>query len=497
MDILQPYAIDIEGLEELPIIELAPPFMTPEKEAEEARLQKDGRIRQHADFFAEREAGAALARREREEAEISGTLSPDAEAFLELKLRPRVTEAHEYRPTHRMPLVEDLFFRNSLTWVAGQSGTFKSFITADLAFRHGAGDMDYHGRRMTGGRALLVVAEGAAGYADRKTAWEMEHEREVKNVSIYPFPLQLADTIKEMPALIAYLRQEEEAGTPFTLIVFDTQAMCTMGVDENSSEVNVVIGMLHRIREVSGACVMTVHHFGKNKSAGMRGSSMIYAAADTVCVLKRNDDEITVKLSTAQSDEGKQKDGITEKDLLSLDMRSHRVGEGYWPDKPVYSLVPLATTGRAGTSDDDAPEVDESPIPALTPRQLFHLQELSAYQEDGVSASDFAKDMDREESREPAGGRVTRQAARKVWVQELKPKGLVELVPKQTSKWRVTARGGAAIMRALKDAQATGEKWSERAQNHRVRGRVREPYGEALPEPDRTLSEPGSDQGEP
>lgn len=198
-----------------------------------------------------------------------------------------------------------------------------------------------------------------------------------------------------------------------------------------------------------------------------------------------------VVLSTAQADEGKQKEGINERDFLTLELASHVVGEDYFGD-PVTSLAPRAVDRTV--ADESA---TNEPIPALSPRQMYYLQELSAYQEDGVSASDFAKDMDREESREPAGGRVTRQAARKVWVQELKSKGLVELVPKQSSKWRVTPRGAAAIMRQLKEGQSTGEKWVERARNRRVRGRVREPYGEPLGEPERTLGEPYSDQGEP
>jgi len=461
-----------------------------DKEAEEARTLSvlEANIKRQQKAFEN-------VRREREEALAVGTLSAEAEVFHELHLKPKLTEAHDFQPKIKTPVVQNLFNKNSLCWVVGSSGTFKSFVTADLAFRYGAEDMDYHGRKMTHGRSLIIVAEGAEGYAHRKTAWEREHDKTVKDVVIYPGALQLASIEKEMAALIHHLREEDAAGRPYGLIMVDTQAMCTVGVDENSSEMNQVINVLHRIRETSGACVVVVHHFGKDKRAGMRGSSMLYAAADTVLVLKRADDAMDVTLSTAQADEGKQKEGINEKDFLTLELKSHVVGEDYFGD-PVTSLVPVP--GATGSHDThDAPAEDAEPIPALSPRQMYYLQELSAYQEDGVSASDFAKDMDREESREPAGGRVTRQAARKVWVQELKPKGLVELVPKQTSKWKVTARGAAAIMRALKDAQETGEKWVERAQNHRVRGRVREPYGETIPEPERTLSEPYSDQGEP
>ena len=86
---LQPAAVDIADMVELLIPELYPPFQS--KEQEEATLEKArlDRVKKHAEFFSERDEGAALARREREEAEISGRLTPDAEAFYELKLKPR------------------------------------------------------------------------------------------------------------------------------------------------------------------------------------------------------------------------------------------------------------------------------------------------------------------------------------------------------------------------------------------------------------------------
>lgn len=401
-------------------------------------------------------------RREREEAEIGGRLTADAEAFRELRLKPKITEAHLFEPKVRTPVVQGLFYRDSLCWVAGQSGTFKSFVTADLAFRYGAGDMDFHGLRMTGGRALLVVAEGSAGYADRKTAWEREHEREVKNVSIFPAPLQLGDTLKEMPALVSYLKEEEEAGRPFGLIVFDTQAMCTVGIEENGSEMNLVINVLHRIREVSGACVLVVHHFGKNKAAGMRGSSMIYAAADTVCVLKRQDDENEVTLSTAQADEGKQKDAITQSDFLTLDMKAHPVGEDYFGDT-VFSLVPVAGESRGHDIHDQDEEVPEE-LPVVTTKQMEHLKAISFYEGSPTSPSGLTELMN-----EQAGAKLySRNGVRNALI-SLRKLGCVTEAGK--AQWRITALGGAVILREMSDRTRTGEGWVERAgRSHRGRG---------------------------
>lgn len=427
-----------------------------EREAAEAEQKK------FDDYERRRQAAQDKIRREREQAEIDGHLSEEAELFRDIRLRPHVAEAHDFEPTVRTPVVQGLFYQNSLSWVAGQSGTFKSFVTADLAFRYGTDDMDYHGKKMTHGRALLVIAEGAAGYADRKTAWEAQHGRQVKNVSIYPAPLQLGDTIKEMPALRSYLAEERDAGRPFDLIVFDTQAMCTIGVDENTSEMNLIVNVLHRIREVNGACVMVVHHFGKNKSAGMRGSSMIYAAADTVCVLKRKEDETTVLLSTAQSDEGKQKDGIAEKDLLALEMVAHPVGEDFFGD-PVFSLVPVAddTPGRAMTDM----EIEEATsLPDVTENQMVYLKLLANYEHRGATASDMAEKLVRE--RGPV--KNARQNVRNQMVDLAKLEPSLAAQPSPRGPWFITPAGVGVIARQI----ALGENWVEYAGSRRSRKRV-------------------------
>ena len=439
-----------------------------------------------------RAAAQERVKREREEAEIAGELSGEAQAFHDLTLKPRLIEASAYQPRQRVPVVQNLLNRNTLTWVAGPSGTFKSFVTADLAFRYGSEDMAYHGRRMTHGRALIIVAEGEDGYAHRRVAWEAQYKREVKNVVFYPGALQLGNIERDMAALLYHLREEEEAGQGYGMIIVDTQAMCTVGIDENSSEMNRVINVMHRLRQVSGACVIAVHHFGKDERKGMRGSSMQYAAADTIIVLKRKPDSMQVTLSTSQADEGKQKDLPTEADFLTLEMRFHVTGTDYFGDD-VTSLAAMQADGQEGAQTEEAERV-----PDLTGRQFYYLSELTAYQEWGTSPSDFAKDVNGEDGNLPRDGhRVTRQSVRKVIVQELEPKELVQPVKGDTTKWRVTPLGVKAIEKRLREDSEGGPEGPESKINIRVRGRVREPYGTELPNPSENDCEPCPDLREP
>lgn len=462
-----------------------PEFLPADVVEADAQAEREKRVAAHASYQEEQEEGRQRARMKREEAHISGALTPEAELFRDARLKPRIAEAHDFQPQVRTPIVQGLFFRNTLTWVAGTSGTFKSFVTADLAFRYGAGEgMDFHGKRMTHGRALLVVAEGAAAYADRKTAWERHHGRPVENVSIYPAPLQLGDTLKEMPALLSYLKEEHDAGRPFGLILFDTQAMCTVGLDENSSEMNLVVNVLHRVREISGACVMVVHHFGKQKGAGMRGSSMIYAAADTVCILNRKEDAMDVVISTAQADGGKQKDAIAEKDILTFDMKAYPVGEDYFGD-PVFSLVPVAVEG--GSHDVHEAEED-APInlPGVTEIQLYYLRGINTYEAHGAAPASLRERLLSEDYAEapPKGHIVDRQTPGNR-MQDLSKKGLTEQVAGRKGWWRITPLGLSVVVQDRIDRSRTERIWTERkARRGLVQGMVQGASEPELPNQD-------------
>jgi hypothetical protein len=236
--------------------------------------------------------------------------------------------------------------------------------------------------------------------------------------------------------------------------------------------------------------MIAIHHFGKDPRAGMRGSSMQYAAADTIVILKRQTDSMQVTLSTSQADEGKQKDLPTQADLLTLEMDVHVTGIDYFGD----DVQSLAAT-LAGEQDTQEEAED---IPDLTDRQLYYLTELAAYQEWGTSPSDFAKDVNDADGRQPPDRhRVTRQGVRKVIVQELEAKGLAQPVKGDKTKWRVTARAARAVDKHLRKDPEGAHRWLTEASDSRVRGRVREPDADALPNPSENDCEPDSDLREP
>jgi hypothetical protein len=91
------------------------------------------------------------------------------------------------------------------------------------------------------------------------------------------------------------------------MIICDTQARITVGVDENSAQdMGQVVAHLERLREVSAACVTLVHHSGLNGEHA-RGSSSIRAAMQTELAVTKAGPVVTIK-TAKQKDHEQQPD---------------------------------------------------------------------------------------------------------------------------------------------------------------------------------------------
>lgn len=482
MDISQPLPISFDpDTGDILLPGETPQFLTPEAQAAEADQERQKRVDLQSGRIEEFEEAREQAERRRQEAELSGRMSPAAQLYHDLAIAPQVVSSIDFTPSQRVPVIQGLLDRDTVNWIAAGSGSFKSFVAGDLAFRYGAEDMDYYGMKMTHGRALIVLAEGAPGYAFRQQAWEKHHDRQVKDVWYLPHAVQLGQS-EQVSALVHYLRTEAEAGREFGMVIIDTQAMSTVGIDENGSEMNSVITQLGRIRDVASACVVVVHHFGKDARSGMRGSSMLYAAADTIIVTKRDKkkteggkDEplMSVTLSTSPADNGKQKDLVARGDFLKLEMVSYRLAEDFFGD-PITSLCPVADAGGSSVTYTDEGE-SAAPLPDVTDKQMPYLRVLGFYELDGSSPSGMAARMN-----EQAGSKVTYGSLVRNKMVELKRLGLAEQ-PTPKGPWFITPRGVGVIARDI----ALRQGWVDRAAPRRgvsqeVSGGAAKPLGETF-----------------
>lgn len=253
------------------------------------------------------EADGALWRR--------GTLSP-----AELMARPRPE-----------PIVSGLLYRDTLAWLIGKSGSFKSFVALDLA----AAVADENGRKwlgraVYGGPVLYVVAEGAGGMGLRVQAWTERHGSMSERLRLLPRAVQAKGD--RWPTLVELARQLGPA-----LIVIDTQARVSVGVNENSNtEVGELIARLDELRAATRACVLVVHHIGR-AGEDARGASALDGAQDTELKVERvgGPKALRVKLTV-----DKQKDA-PDTDAVMLDLESVELGRDETTGETLSSLVVL------------------------------------------------------------------------------------------------------------------------------------------------------------
>jgi len=193
-------------------------------------------------------------------------------------------------------LVDELLPQGAPCVLYGSPESAKSFFALALAFSVATG-VSLFGRGVARGRAVFVAAEGSGAWA-RVATWKESHERyERAGVGFVTEPVLLLDR-HDVTELIAALDDPE----PLRLIVLDTLAWCMVGGDENSAQdMGLAIAGMRRIQRETGACVMAIHHSGKDKSAE-RGSSSLRGGVETMLELRREGDLITVHCEKQKDD---------------------------------------------------------------------------------------------------------------------------------------------------------------------------------------------------
>ena len=183
-------------------------------------------------------------------------------------------------------LVKKLIDRRSLVVVFGQSGVGKTFWIIDLV-AHIACGFPWRGRRIKQAMVVYIASEAGRSILPRFVAWGENRIGEAREervpLAIIPRAVNLLDE-EDIKKLLTEMKDiGEEYNSPIALVVFDTLARSMAGGDENTSkDMGKVIAVADRIREEVGAGTIFVHHSGKDASKGARGSSALFAAADTV-----------------------------------------------------------------------------------------------------------------------------------------------------------------------------------------------------------------------
>src|SRR5262249_29066179 len=200
-------------------------------------------------------------------------------------------------------LVRERIPQQGVGLLSGQFSTFKSFVLLDLAGSGMTGLPFIKARTMRRGGVLIFAAEGAndlpmrlAALIDHRLAKQTDDpdlfKRSEIDLNRLPFayaahcrPLLDSKTVDWMVKIAregqAYL--QNQCGLDLVLIGIDTMSAAAGWDNENdAAQVQIVMNHLADVSKATGAFVLAVDHFGKDISAGTRGSVVKEASADVI-----------------------------------------------------------------------------------------------------------------------------------------------------------------------------------------------------------------------
>lgn len=167
--------------------------------------------------------------------------------------------------------------RGGIAALYAPSGKGKSFYALTLALEVAHGG-SFCGEDLGGpGRVLYVAAERPTDQRDRFEAWHRYHDLPKPESFLLLDASPQLGTPSEVEALCLLIREQRPE-----LVVLDTFARMTLGLEENSSkDMGGVLAALDQVLEATeGGSVLVVHHTGKDASKGARGSSAFLAWLD-------------------------------------------------------------------------------------------------------------------------------------------------------------------------------------------------------------------------
>lgn len=224
------------------------------------------------------------------------TASPDDfPTYAEAKSKFGIQSWGEVRASPRKTawLIKGFLPKAVLGVMFGASTTGKSFVALDMACAISKGG-DWNGHRVKQGRVLYIVAEGANGFLQRMDAYDLHHGVEKRGVDL------IRDIVPNLTdkAQVTDLIKDIRAREPYDIIIMDTFAQMTAGINENSGEdMGAALEQCKRIGQHTGAMVLLVHHSGKDAAKGARGWSGLRAAADVELEVTRSDEVRAIKVT--------------------------------------------------------------------------------------------------------------------------------------------------------------------------------------------------------
>jgi hypothetical protein len=232
--------------------------------------------------------------------------------------RPAVLDpmADEEKPTFRTLSLDDIdslpepewlisgvLPATSMTTLYGAPGAAKSFWALDAALSVATGH-PFHGSDTKQGTVVYSLGEGIRGLKYRIEAWCLAHPTADREL--------LREHFRVIPKAVHLLEQREAAALINTidaigdvsLLIIDTMARAMVGGDENSAgDVGLAVSVCDRVRDISGAATLIVHHMDANGTKA-RGSTALPGASDAMIKMVKDDIQHVITVSCTKMKDG-------------------------------------------------------------------------------------------------------------------------------------------------------------------------------------------------
>ncbi len=193
-------------------------------------------------------------------------------------------------------LIKGVLPKSTVGVIYGESGSGKSFLVLDMCAAI-VRNIPWNGfkTRGAGRRVLYVIAEGVNGFPHRLEAYRIKEGLVGKDIGIDIVQDTMLNLTKHGNA--ARLVNDFKILGQYDLIVIDTLAQVTPGINESSSEdMGLALDHCKKISRASGAMILIVHHSGKDASKGMRGHSSVLGASDAIFEVTRFGEDRAFKI---------------------------------------------------------------------------------------------------------------------------------------------------------------------------------------------------------
>ncbi|MEI6572568.1 MAG: AAA family ATPase [Alphaproteobacteria bacterium] len=200
--------------------------------------------------------------------------------------------------------VKGLIPAEGLVFLYGPPAVGKSFCAIHLGLSIAAG-LDFAECKTNPASVIYVAAEAGSGARRRifaaKQAFNLQKDLPLALVTVAP---NLGRSDGDADLLIEAIKEQlSDVDLKGAVVVLDTIARVTPGMEENSAkDTGIFIANADRIAKEFCGLVIGVHHPGKVFENGLRGSSALLGAADTVIGIQKGEEGVRTAIVQKQKD---------------------------------------------------------------------------------------------------------------------------------------------------------------------------------------------------